>query len=638
MPGLVYTNQACIGCNKCISVCPVLTANFLHSDEEKQVIYVNKGNCISCGACFDACKHNARSFDDDTERFFADLKRGEKISILLAPAFLANYPNEYKTVLGGLKQLGVNRMISISFGADITTWAYINYITKHNFTGGISQPCPAVVNYIEMYAPELISKLVPIHSPLLCGAIYAKKYLNVRDKLAFISPCIAKKDEISDPNTEGYVSYNVTFAHLMEYIRKHNIKGPDVSDEIEYGLGSIYPMPGGLKENVYWFCGQDVFIRQMEGEKHMYHFLEDYKKRVAQRKELPFMVDALNCSQGCLYGTGVEPSKEESDDTFYEINRIKNASTKPDKGPWDAKLTPQERLKLLNKQFEGLKLEDFIRHYTDKSFKNKIQYPSSTELEKIYASMNKNTSEKKHIDCSACGYNSCEDMCYAIHNGVNQKESCLHYIKDMAHEQKAIAEKSSKVIKKKQTELMDLVQVLNEDFASLDSSIEQLAMGNLNNAEESQEISGAMSEINEFSENIRHSFDSIRNLLKKMDTNNKSIIKIAGQTKLLSLNAAIEAARAGEAGRGFAVVAEEIKILSENSRHAVDDSNSSSTEITTAINNLLSDVHSLSKIITEANNKMNTLAANTEEISATTETVKNITADIRERTSYIAQM
>ena len=90
-------------------------------------------------------------YTDDTERFFADLKKGERISILLAPAFLVNYPKEYENVLGGLKGLGVNRIISVSFGADITTWAYINYITKNQFYGGVSQPCPAVVNYIESY-------------------------------------------------------------------------------------------------------------------------------------------------------------------------------------------------------------------------------------------------------------------------------------------------------------------------------------------------------------------------------------------------------------------------------------------------------------------------------------------------------
>ena len=171
---LVYTNDNCIGCNKCISSCPVLNANKAIIVDGKPKIEVNEEQCIACGACFDACEHGAREYLDDTEQFFADLKKGEKISLLLAPAFLANYPKEYESVLGGLKQLGVNRIISVSFGADITTWGYIKYITENNFTGGISQPCPAVVNYIEHYVPELIPKLIPVQSPLMCGAIYAK--------------------------------------------------------------------------------------------------------------------------------------------------------------------------------------------------------------------------------------------------------------------------------------------------------------------------------------------------------------------------------------------------------------------------------------------------------------------------------
>lgn len=59
------------------------------------------------------------------------------------------------------------------------------------------------------------------------------------------------------------MEYNVTFSHLMEYVRAHNIKGAPANAEIEYGLGSIYPMPGVLKENVYWLLGEDVFLRQL---------------------------------------------------------------------------------------------------------------------------------------------------------------------------------------------------------------------------------------------------------------------------------------------------------------------------------------------------------------------------------------
>lgn len=135
---LVYTNENCIGCNKCISDC----------------------SCV--GACV--------AVEDEN---------------------------------------GANRFISISFGADITTWGYLNYVQKYNFLGGISQPCPAVVGYIERYIPELLPKLFPVQSPLMCGAIYCRKELGITDKLAFISPCIAKKLEMEEPENKGLVQYNV---------------------------------------------------------------------------------------------------------------------------------------------------------------------------------------------------------------------------------------------------------------------------------------------------------------------------------------------------------------------------------------------------------------------------------------------
>ncbi|MBQ8007089.1 MAG: 4Fe-4S binding protein, partial [Lachnospiraceae bacterium] len=258
---LVYTNDNCVGCNKCIRACSAMGANISTEPDENgnSRIEVDGSKCIACGACFDVCEHAAREYYDDTEKFFEDLKKGEKISILIAPAFKADYPKEYEKVLGGLKKLGVNRLISVSFGADITTWGYIKYIQQNNYLGGISQPCPAVVGYIERYLPELLPKLFPVQSPAMCAAIYAHKEMHLTDKLAFISPCIAKKMEIDDPNNHGYINYNVTFNHLMKYMKENNLMGSPVSDEIEYGLGSIYPMPGGLKENVYWLLGNDVF-------------------------------------------------------------------------------------------------------------------------------------------------------------------------------------------------------------------------------------------------------------------------------------------------------------------------------------------------------------------------------------------
>jgi iron only hydrogenase large subunit-like protein len=595
--------------------------------------------CISCGACFDACAHDARRYNDDTERFFEDLKKGEKISLLLAPAFLANYPSEYESVLGGLKQLGVNRIVSISFGADITTWGYIKYITEHNFTGAISQPCPAVVGYVEKYIPELIPSLMPVHSPMMCGAVYAKKYMKITDKLAFISPCIAKKNEIDDPNCGGYVSYNVTFDHLMKYVRENHISGPKVSDEIEYGLGSIYPMPGGLKENVYWFCGEDVFIRQIEGERHAYEFLEDYKERVLGKKELPFMVDALNCAKGCIYGTGVEESKTKSDDTLYELQKIKEASKRTGRHhTWSRNLSPAQRLSYLNKQFKDLDINDFIRHYTDKSKGLEIDKPNSVQLNEIFSSMEKRTKAEQSINCSACGYRTCEEMATAIHNECNHKDNCIQYIKGEVEKESAVTKQMALEMEGKNAEIQskneliaELVAEVAVDFDSLDTSITEMSIGNNSNAEESTGISVSMSDVVGFCDALKEALERIQGLLVKLEENNAEITDVAEETNLLSLNASIEAARAGEAGRGFAIIAENIKKLADHSKDTASDSDQNKEQIQTAIEELLGDAGKLIDVIDSVNLRVTNLAASTQEIAASADLVSSISADLKEK-------
>ena len=57
--------------------------------------------------------------------------------------------------------MGVNHIISVSFGADITTLAYLKAIKSKKTDNIISQPCPVVVNYIEKYKHNLLEDLAP---------------------------------------------------------------------------------------------------------------------------------------------------------------------------------------------------------------------------------------------------------------------------------------------------------------------------------------------------------------------------------------------------------------------------------------------------------------------------------------------
>jgi len=606
---------------------------------------VDGSRCVACGACFDVCEHHAREYHDDTDRFFQDLKAGEKISLLIAPAFKANYPDEYESVLGGLKALGVRHLINVSFGADITTWGYLNYIKEHNFLGGISQPCPAVVRYIEHYTPELIPRLFPVQSPLMCAAIYAKKEMKISDKLAFISPCIAKKLEIDDPNNRNYVSYNVTFDHLMEYVRKNNIRGSLASDEVEYGLGSIYPMPGGLKENVYWFLGESVFIRQIEGEKHMYHYLEENKERIVKGQTPYLFIDALNCSSGCIYGTGCEADKAKSDDVLYHLLHIREAAKKNNaSSAWSKKLSPERRLKRLNQQFKGLVLEDYLRNYTDRSAECAYKIPSLSERDAIFKEMKKFTREERTINCSCCGYESCDIMAEAIYNGFSRKENCIYYIKKEVEIQNEEAKKltvqleeEKQTVQEQKEMILETIREINIQFANLYQSVDEMTAGNDNAAVESTEISGDMVHVSNFCEALASSLNNITKVFQELAENNNAVVSIASQTNLLALNASIEAARAGEAGRGFAVVAGEINHLASDSRATATRSNESQNKVVASIGRIIEDTDNLRKTIEKVNGRTQNLAASTEEIAASVAVILNTANDVKKSLNLLLE-
>ena len=554
----------------------------------------------------------------------------------MAPAFIANYPKEYKKIYGYLKSLGVAHIYSVSFGADITTWAYISYLKETGKKGLISQPCPAIVNYIEKYQPELIPMLVPLHSPMMAEAIYLKKYKKVTEDLVFLSPCIAKRLEINDKNTGGYIKYNVTFKKLMEAIGNSYRNAKEAEEESSYGLGARYPKPGGLKECVHFFLGNQTAVMQVEGEEEAYKFLQKY----AQRKtNLPFMVDILNCQKGCVRGTATDEKIDDIDVelAINEMNKLVVNEAKPARNnrrnPWNSALSLEKRWEYFCEQFKELNIRDFSRAYTDK--KIKLQNPSEREMNEIFNDMGKTTLESRHIDCSCCGYHTCKDMVNAIYNGVNHKDNCIYYIKALAEQEKEEIEMMHKENLQEQEERNLKILHIKEQFEDLNAGIAELSKVNDITAEDTGNVADVVNEVVAECEEISKALELFVEFSDLYVKSNQNIAGIANKTNLLSLNASIEAARAGEMGRGFAVVAGEIRTLASSTKELISVNDKQAAETLPKIKESIDMIKNLLESIYIVNQRVVNIAATTQEISAQSDTIRNMSDVIQNTVNTI---
>lgn len=600
--------------------------NIAYIVDGKNKVRINEEKCIHCGECIQVCDHSARDFNDDTDDFFKDLSSGKKISLIVAPAIRLNMLN-YKKVFGYFKSIGINLIYDVSFGADITVWAYLKTIKDENLSSIIAQPCPAIVNYIERYETRLTDYLAPIQSPMLCTAIYMKKYKNITDNIAFISPCIGKSDEIHDKNTHGYVNYNVTFKRLCEYLNKNNINVESYEeydfDDVKCDLGFLFSRPGGLRENIEARV-KDAWVRQIEGQHNAYNYLNEYRQRIDKGEKIPLVVDILNCSNGCNVGTAiVNESKLSIDDCDEKFNSLKKIKLEKNNKLF-MKKKKDDLFKMFDKTF---KLDDFARVYSKNEVISDIKEPTELQYNEIFESLNKTTYIEKNINCSACGYDTCNNMAKAIHNELNVLHNCIDYNRQEVNNEKELSNYKNQQMKTLENlnelseEKLRNAEVLKKRVSEIICAIEEVSKGNEGSAISISKISIDIADVLERTNVLKDNVNEMQDKLNKFSSASEQIVNIASQTNLLALNAAIEAARAGESGKGFSVVADEVKKLSYESKDVA-----TSTQNDQALMvNLIKQMYEISQVLStkmeSVNNLINDISSVIEEVSANSEEV-----------------
>ncbi|MDR0294523.1 MAG: methyl-accepting chemotaxis protein [Oscillospiraceae bacterium] len=569
---LVYLDhEKCVGCNRCIGVCPVRLTNRADQDDKgNSIINLRAEYCIDCGQCIRHCTRKARDFKDDTGEFLRDLRANKRLSIVFAPALKTNYPH-YKNLLGYLKQFNVNQIYDTSFGAEITTWAYLKFIGQSGEQGWISQPCPVVVNLIEKYYPELLPKLIPVHSPAMCTVMYMRKYMGITDDIAFLSPCIGKKAEF---RRYGEVRYNVTYTRLFESLEDSYMSGAEAEPDSPPGeLGSFYPSPGGLRENVSFHTKNTAWVRQIEGTETLPRYFAQYGKRVRSTEAIPLLVDVLNCARGCNDGTGTNKVIK-SDDVEFLVHNLHDSAYKNRA----LKRKKYAHFQVFDKK---LRLEDFMCSYKQESLD--IRMPSQAAIENAFKRLLKDTQEEREINCHSCGYERCSEMAEMIARGINNEQNCIHYVQKRVLHDKTELEDIQK-------ERIQSYEVLTDGVKGIAELLEALKQGSQKQQSAVTSILGEMGNITGDTTTLNGLIEQIGLDMKRYLVLTNDIVSVSEQTNILSLNASVESARAGQHGKGFAVVAGEVRSLAQKAGQSA----KASTEINDSVQPLLEQMNAIS--------------------------------------------
>lgn len=633
-----YHPEHCVACNSCIRACPSKEANVVEHHPDGTIgIKIDDNKCIKCGECLKVCRHGARTYEDDTDTFFEDLKAGKHIAIIVAPAIRVTFGGKWQKVLQWLRNSGVKYIYDVSLGADICTWAHIEYLKENPGKKIISQPCAAIVNYVQKYRHELVPVMSPVQSPMLCTASYITKYLGRTEKIAALSPCIAKKDEFKQT---GLVTYNVTFNRLKEVIEAENIDldAIDVPSTSQFGfhfnggsglLGGIYPRPSGLRDNLLLRV-PSLNVIASEGIDKVYDELDKYDK--AKSDYRPDVFDVLSCDHGCNSGPGVGVEFN-----LFNMNGIMNSYEE------DVKRVNKKKMGHNDKQFKEftkkMSYKDFLRSYRVENVKS--QDGSKDEIERIFQSLGKTTEQEKHFDCHACGYSTCYDMAQSIYKGINTLDNCMQYSKHIAETQQHRISSINDSILELTEQLQNVAEDLLKNVQSVRSNADDINKLNSTNSSDMSFISKDVTKLNDMSGEINTAMASINSSIEGYATMTSDIVTIAKQTNILALNASVEASRAGTAGKGFAVVANEVGTLATHSRAAVKEAESNNEVISQDIKNVENVIDAINDTVYEVQMKVTQMDKNigktVESGTAIINSMNDVTAITEKVTTLIQQ-
>jgi iron only hydrogenase large subunit-like protein len=391
---LITINKVdCKDCYKCVRYCPVKSIRVLGGHAEVEHL-----RCIGCGGCVPICPQKAKQVRSDVEIVRGLLASGRQVIASLAPSAVGIYDKKLPAIIATLKKIGFSRVEDTARTAEAVARATADFAKKSHIPI-IGTACPAVVNLITRFHPELVENLAPVMSPMVAHAQLLREEYGEDTPVVFIGPCVAKKGEA----TEANIAAALTFDELANWLLEDGIdiygNGKADFDNPPAGIARIFPLPNGMIRSA------DLPTDLLATEIISISGLREVMELLTELPNLDGikLIEPLACVGGCINGPGSlnGPSPLTRRASLLAVDRIGHGAT-PN---YIQACYPPEPLIL--------------------------PQPDAEEMAVILRRTGKRTIADEH-NCGACGYDTCRDKAIAVFQGMAEAEMCIPYMRSRA--------------------------------------------------------------------------------------------------------------------------------------------------------------------------------------------------------------
>ncbi|WDP88541.1 MAG: 4Fe-4S dicluster domain-containing protein [Desulfobacter sp.] len=395
-------DNECHDCYKCVRQCPV------------KAIRIRKGHasivpalCIACGHCVEVCPARVKRVRNDIDSVREMIRNGDRVYASLAPAYLSEFHGmDPGRLIAALRRLGFAGVSEGALGAEAVSHATALHLAGRKDGLHLSTACPAAVEYVGKYLPDMAKKFVPIASPAMAHAAILKQRFGQEVRVVSIGPCTARKIE-SDryPSMlDATLSFNELRAwFLEEHIRLSRLDPgeEDVFVPDRATTGSLCALEGGMIRSLETIPSlRSATLIGISSIECIDHGLRGLDLGAIKG---PVFVELMACKGGCIHGPCMSFRNPGVIDQMAVMNAV------------DRSKSPEERIPP-----SALAFSHKIKPIKEKSVDEEA-------IQRALASVGKNKIHEE-LNCSGCGYESCRTFAMALLDGRAETSMCLSFL------------------------------------------------------------------------------------------------------------------------------------------------------------------------------------------------------------------